>query len=183
MSDLVICKFRKNLVIHDIECPYRDQVSLNNTNHLLMVLASKVQFWLCLGSLKKHYFCLNYCFSMPGSPHLCPNFAHLLGLCTHGLQESKWWLSMFIATLFFLSSQILAQINLNSWSAKYLKIHLEMGSVDLWHLLYPETFMARHGGSSACTYLANYTSSIPYHSTVNSVIILFKSVQCINCRD
>ena len=35
MSDLVICKFRKSMVIHDIECPYWDQVSLNNTkpNH------------------------------------------------------------------------------------------------------------------------------------------------------
>ena len=32
MSDLVICKFRKNMVIHDTEYPYRDQVSLNNTN-------------------------------------------------------------------------------------------------------------------------------------------------------
>ena len=32
MSDLVICKFRKNMIIHDSECPYRDQVSLKNTN-------------------------------------------------------------------------------------------------------------------------------------------------------
>ena len=32
MSDLVICKFRKSMVIHDIECSYWDQVSLNNTN-------------------------------------------------------------------------------------------------------------------------------------------------------
>ena len=30
MSDLVICKFRKSLFIHDTECPYGDQVSLNN---------------------------------------------------------------------------------------------------------------------------------------------------------
>ena len=30
MSDLVICKFRKS--IHNIECPYWDQMSLNNTN-------------------------------------------------------------------------------------------------------------------------------------------------------
>ena len=29
MSDLVICKFRKSVVIHDTECPYWDQVSLN----------------------------------------------------------------------------------------------------------------------------------------------------------
>ena len=31
MSNLVICKFRKSMVIHDTGCPYRDQVSLNNT--------------------------------------------------------------------------------------------------------------------------------------------------------
>ena len=28
MSDLVICKFRNIMVIHDTECPYWDQVSL-----------------------------------------------------------------------------------------------------------------------------------------------------------
>ena len=32
MSNLVIYKFRKSIVIHDNECPYWDQVSLNNTN-------------------------------------------------------------------------------------------------------------------------------------------------------
>ena len=32
MSDLVICKFWKSMVIHDTECRYWDQVSLNNTN-------------------------------------------------------------------------------------------------------------------------------------------------------
>ena len=32
MSDLVICKFRKSMVIHDAECPHWDQVSLDNTN-------------------------------------------------------------------------------------------------------------------------------------------------------
>ena len=31
MANLVISKFRKCMVIHDIECPYWDQVSLNNT--------------------------------------------------------------------------------------------------------------------------------------------------------
>ena len=33
MSCLVVCKFRKSMVIHDTECPYWDEVSLNNTNH------------------------------------------------------------------------------------------------------------------------------------------------------
>ena len=32
MSDLVICKFWKSMITHDTECPYWDQVSLNNTN-------------------------------------------------------------------------------------------------------------------------------------------------------
>ena len=32
ISDLVICKFRKSMIIHDTKCPYWDQVSLNNTN-------------------------------------------------------------------------------------------------------------------------------------------------------
>ena len=36
MSHLVICKFRKSMVIHDTECPYWDQVSLNNTNPVSM---------------------------------------------------------------------------------------------------------------------------------------------------
>ena len=31
MSDLVICNFRKSMIIHDTECPCWDQVSLNNT--------------------------------------------------------------------------------------------------------------------------------------------------------
>ena len=30
-SNLVICKFSKSMIIHDTECPYCDQVSLNNT--------------------------------------------------------------------------------------------------------------------------------------------------------
>ena len=29
---LMICKFRKSVVIHDTECPYWDHTSLNNTN-------------------------------------------------------------------------------------------------------------------------------------------------------
>ena len=33
MSCLVVCKFRKSMVIHDTECPYWDEVSLNSTNH------------------------------------------------------------------------------------------------------------------------------------------------------
>ena len=32
MSDVVIYKFRKSMIIHDTECSYWDQVSLNNTN-------------------------------------------------------------------------------------------------------------------------------------------------------
>ena len=39
MSDLVMCKFRKSMVIHDAEWFYWDQVSLNNTDWQL-ILAS-----------------------------------------------------------------------------------------------------------------------------------------------
>ena len=38
MSDLVVCKFRKSMVIHDTRCPYWDQVSLNNTNQTNLIL-------------------------------------------------------------------------------------------------------------------------------------------------
>ena len=41
ISDLVICKFRKSMVIHDTECPYRDQVSLYNTNQTKTIVALK----------------------------------------------------------------------------------------------------------------------------------------------
>ena len=32
MSDLVVCKFRKSMVIHDTECHYWDQLLFKNTN-------------------------------------------------------------------------------------------------------------------------------------------------------
>ena len=38
MSDLVICKFKKSMAVHDTECPYWDQVSLNNPNPLILAL-------------------------------------------------------------------------------------------------------------------------------------------------
>ena len=51
MSDLVICKFKKSMVIQDTECPYWDQVSLNNTNH------TQSHFWkLGLHTLGVIYF-------------------------------------------------------------------------------------------------------------------------------
>ena len=40
MSDLVICNFRKDMVIHDTECPYWHQVSINNTNQTF-----SLNFW------------------------------------------------------------------------------------------------------------------------------------------
>ena len=51
MSDLVICKFLKNMVKQDTEYPYWDQVSLNNTNH------TQAHFWnLRLHTLGVIYF-------------------------------------------------------------------------------------------------------------------------------
>ena len=56
MSDLVICKFRESMVIQDTECPYWDQVSLNNTNH------TQSHFWnLGLHTLGVIYFATNSC--------------------------------------------------------------------------------------------------------------------------
>ena len=56
MSDLVICKFRKSMVLQDTECPYWDQVSLNNTNH------TQSHFWnLGLHTLGVIYFATNSC--------------------------------------------------------------------------------------------------------------------------
>ena len=45
MSDLVICKFWKSMVIHDAECPHWGQVSLNNTNQIFVWLRNFCQFW------------------------------------------------------------------------------------------------------------------------------------------
>ena len=51
--DLVICKFRKSMVVHDTECPYWDQVSLNNTKqtnpfiHIKSILMFEM-YWLHL---------------------------------------------------------------------------------------------------------------------------------------
>ena len=42
MSDLVICKFGKSLVIHDTECPFWDQVSLNNTNKTKLIVLTVI---------------------------------------------------------------------------------------------------------------------------------------------
>ena len=48
-SDLVICKFSKSTVIHDTECPYWDQVSLNNTNtNPSLVVENTVGLFLCM---------------------------------------------------------------------------------------------------------------------------------------
>ena len=49
MSDLMICKFRRIMVIHDTECPYWDHVSLNNTNQTKPNLHT--EYLLCLSSL------------------------------------------------------------------------------------------------------------------------------------
>ena len=47
ISDLVIWKFKKSMVIHDTECPYWDQVSSNNTNPTLFLFHC-VTLWLTL---------------------------------------------------------------------------------------------------------------------------------------
>ena len=42
VSYLVICSIEKGIIIHDAECPYLDQVSLNNTCFLLQKLKDKL---------------------------------------------------------------------------------------------------------------------------------------------
>ena len=63
MSDLVICNFRKSMVIHDTECPYWNQVSLNNTNQTKPVrwsLQLEQPYHLCwlklLTMVCQHYY-------------------------------------------------------------------------------------------------------------------------------
>ena len=47
MSDLVICKFKKSMVIHDTECPFWDHVSLiNNTKLNFLTRFSLGETWL-----------------------------------------------------------------------------------------------------------------------------------------
>ena len=55
----------------------------------------------------------------------------------------------------------MSKLDVNPESAKFLKIHLDMEWVDLWQLLQLKTFMVRHGGSSASSYLADPTSPPP----------------------
>ena len=46
ISDMVICKFRKFMVIHDTECPFWEQVSLNKTHplsHLYLMCVVQLQ--------------------------------------------------------------------------------------------------------------------------------------------
>ena len=47
MSDLVSCKFRKSVVMHDTECPYLDHMSLNNTNPNPSGIARLTAYFSC----------------------------------------------------------------------------------------------------------------------------------------
>ena len=54
MSDPVICKLRKSMVIHDTKCPCRDQVSLNNTNPTQPLSTGGVNYSFGLNILFHH---------------------------------------------------------------------------------------------------------------------------------
>ena len=53
MSDLVICKFRKSMVVHDSECPYWDQVSLNNSNPFTHIHQAACVVFMTLNALSE----------------------------------------------------------------------------------------------------------------------------------
>ena len=68
MSDLLICKLIKSMAIHDTECPYWDQVSLNNTNETKRVLLITSPFLLHNPHMPSRGY---LCFSLPIKPLPC----------------------------------------------------------------------------------------------------------------
>ena len=60
MSDLVIHKFRKRIVLYDTECPYWDQVSLNKQNKAKPVKRSKWLFTTTRLTFHLGAFCVWY---------------------------------------------------------------------------------------------------------------------------
>ena len=54
ISDLVIGKFRQSMVIHDTECPYWDQVALNNTNQTKISCLYLWDFEVCTSCITHH---------------------------------------------------------------------------------------------------------------------------------
>ena len=108
-SDLMICKYRKSMVIHDTECPFWDQVSLNNPNPHPIMLIKFEQFLhshlvcmnkrTCNKSLLNTFTCNQYCelkfkplgFSPPHStPTPSPPQLSLLQREPHTLNLTSW---------------------------------------------------------------------------------------------
>ena len=79
MSDLVICKVRKSVVIHDTECPYWDQVSFNNTQ----TQPNPLCFSNCLLQCSFTYFCVilqwywGYCYIQVSKVSVLGHFRNL----------------------------------------------------------------------------------------------------------
>ena len=89
VSDLGICKFWKSMVIHDAECPYWDQVSLNNTNQSYNIYR---YYHLFLDSTSSNVACFGITTMMVADsiniPVTLPNRSHTLQLCWNDKHNS-----------------------------------------------------------------------------------------------
>ena len=78
MSARVICKVRKSMVIHDTECPYWDQVSLNNTNQTYLVLIGKIGSGWLDGTIIHLLFNKMKTWPKVTSSESCPDFSLII---------------------------------------------------------------------------------------------------------
>ena len=92
MSHLMICKFRKSMVIHDIECSFWNQVSLNNTNPALFEW-----YWLFnFGSVGRNTGYISHFFSPQQVPRFIRHLSCLYRVCvtvTVGLSFTRLFIS------------------------------------------------------------------------------------------
>ena len=94
MSDLVICKFWKSMVMHDTECPHWDQVSLSNTNpnpsYQIHPKSQGVSDTFSINWYHEMY-------TIKGSVAQCTQYVHcvqILLLTLQYVRSSKWGLAV-----------------------------------------------------------------------------------------
>ena len=88
MSDLMISKFRKTMVIHDTECPYWDQVSLNNTNPTKPSLLHCCRWIQVYVDCAMRWAILLHCTSHPLTLEIVRSMMHKLCSCLSILWKS-----------------------------------------------------------------------------------------------